>query len=146
MGQQQLLLVVLVVMIVAIAIYTGLSVFMSNKSDQNRQAIIADLISLGSKAQTYYKTPPQLGGGSNDFKGYYINPIDTGNGNGSYSVATGSTPTGSNFIPGSISPVTSSSSTIYIVGCGKDQGDNNATPVKCYLTVTASNSQITILN
>ena len=86
MGQQQLLLIVLGVIIVGIAIAVGISMFKSSAVDANRSAIISDLANLASKAQRYYRTPVELGGGGNSFANFALSPLDTGNVNGSYRV------------------------------------------------------------
>lgn len=86
MGQQQLLLIVLGVIIVGIAIAVGISMFKSSAVDANRNAIAGDLANLASKAQRYYRTPVELGGGGQDFSNFTLSPLDTGNANGSYRV------------------------------------------------------------
>lgn len=86
MGQQQLLLIVLGVIIVGIAIAVGISMFKSSAVDANRSAIASDLANLASKAQRYYRTPVELGGGGNSFANFALSPLDTGNANGSYRV------------------------------------------------------------
>lgn len=146
MGQQQLLLIVLGIIIVGIAIVVGMSLMSSSRSETNRQAVINDLLNLGRKAQTYYRTPAQMGGGSLNFSGFYISAIDTGNANGSYSALGGSTPSGANYVAGNTTPISGSAQTIYIIGCGTEKGDNKSTPVKCYIEVTADDMLTTILN
>lgn len=146
MGQQQLLLIVLAIILVGIAIYLGFYSIASNKADHNRQAVISDLLNYATKAQQYYRTPAQMGGGSLNFQGFHLSAIDSGNANGSYSVSNGSAPTGAGFVPGSVAPVSSSASSVYIIGCGKEKGENKSTPVKCYIEVTADNFQTNILN
>ncbi len=53
MGQQQLLLIILGVIIVGIAVAVGITMFQDNAVDQNRSAVIADLTTLAAKAQRY---------------------------------------------------------------------------------------------
>lgn len=146
MGQQQLLLIVLAIILVGIAIYIGFYQIGSNKADHNRQAVISDLLNFATKAQQYYRTPAQMGGGSLSFQGFHLTSIDTGSANGSYSLAAGAAPTGAGFVAGSVNPISSKASTIYIIGCGKDTGENKSTPVKCYIEVNADNFQTNILN
>lgn len=146
MGQQQLLLIVLGIIVIGISIAVGITMMKSSKSEQNRQALINDLLNLGRKAQQYYRTPAQMGGGSQDFKGFGLSAIDTANANGSFSVTSGAAPTGTAFVPGSITPIPSTASTVYIIGCGKENGDNGTTPVKCYVEVYLENLQIAVLN
>jgi len=50
MGQQQLLLIILGVIIVGIAVAVGITMFQDNAVDQNRSAVIADLTTLSAKA------------------------------------------------------------------------------------------------
>ncbi len=145
MGQQQLLLIVLGVIIVGVAIAVGVTQFQSSAIDSNRQQLISDLVNFAAKAQRFYRTPAQLGGGSQNFDNFYLSPIDTGNANGSYSLTT-TQPTGSSYVSGNTTPVSSSSGTIYIVGCGKETGDDQSNPVKAYVAVTPNNITTTILN
>jgi Tfp pilus assembly protein PilE len=72
MGQQQLLLIVLGVIIVGIAIAVGISMFKSSAVDANRSAVSSDLTNLASKAQRYYRTPVELGGGGQNFKDFAL--------------------------------------------------------------------------
>ncbi len=72
MGQQQLLLIVLGVIIVGIAVVVGINVFTASSSQANRDAITADLTNLASLAQTYYRKPAALGGGGNKFTGWTV--------------------------------------------------------------------------
>ncbi len=146
MGQQQLLLIVLGIIIIGISIVVGITSMASSKLETNRHAVINDLLNLGRKAQQYYRTPAQMGGGSQDFQGFQLSAIDTANANGSYSVTDGTAPSGTAFVPGSVAPISSSASIIYVIGCGKENGDNKTTPVKCYVEVTLDDLQITILN
>ena len=67
MGQQQLLLIILGVIIVGIAVAVGITMFQDNAVDQNRNMVIADLQNLAAKAQQYYAKPTTLGGGGNTF-------------------------------------------------------------------------------
>ena len=69
MGQQQLLLIILGVIIVGIAVAVGITMFQDNAVDQNRSAVIADLTTLAAKGQQYYAKPTTLGGGGNSFAG-----------------------------------------------------------------------------
>jgi len=60
MGQQQLLLIVLGVIIVGIAIVVGINLFTANAIESNRNGVISDLSNLGAMAQQYYKRPTTL--------------------------------------------------------------------------------------
>ncbi len=102
MGQQQLLLIILGVIIVGIAVAVGITMFQDNAVDQNRSAVIADLTTLSAKAQQYYAKPTTLGGGGNSFVGLTADATGLGilastaftdNANGTYTVKTAGTAT-----------------------------------------------------
>ena len=88
MGQQQLLLIVLGVIIVGIAVVVGINVFTASSSQANNDAVVADLTNLASLAQQYYRKPVALGGGGNSFAGYAIPGQLATTGNGTYSIKT----------------------------------------------------------
>jgi len=69
MGQQQLLLIILGLIIIGVAVVIGVGMFQDNALDHNRTLVIADLKTLASKAQHYYSRPETMGGGSNSFVG-----------------------------------------------------------------------------
>ncbi|MEJ2634401.1 MAG: hypothetical protein P8184_03805 [Calditrichia bacterium] len=149
MGQQQLLLIVLGIIIVGIAIAVGVNMFQSSAVDTNRQAMIGDLANLAAKAQRYYRTPTELGGGAQTFNGFALGRLDTANGNGSFRLFTAeqTTPDG---IPAPVtgntrlSSVTSDS--IYIVAWGKEIGDDGTNPVKACCGVSATGIATQIVN
>ena len=143
MGQQQLLLIVLGVIIVGIAIAVGVTQFQSGAVESNRQAVISDILNYAAKAQRYYKTPTALAGGGQDFNGFYLAAVDTGNSNGSYS-CTATQPSGVAFVAGSVAAIAASAQTIYIVGCGVEENASNK--VKAYATVTATAITTAVLN
>ncbi len=145
MGQQQLLLFVLVMVIVGVALVPISNIFLTHAQETNRDAMIADMLNLSAKAQRYYRTPAQLGGGSESFNGFYLSPIDTGNANGSYSLST-EPPTGPEYVGGNLTPLSGADKTFYIVACGKEKGKNASTPVKCYLKITPDTNEVVILN
>ena len=84
MGQQQLLLIVLGVIVVGIAVVVGINLFNANAVSSNRDGVISDLNNLGAMAQQYYKKPSSMGGGGNTFTGWSIpSQLDT-TANGTY--------------------------------------------------------------
>jgi len=102
MGQQQLLLIILGVIIVGIAVAVGITMFQDNAVDQNRSAVIADLTTLAAKAQQFYAKPTTLGGGGNSFVGLTADATGlallastafTSNANGDYTIKTAGTAT-----------------------------------------------------
>jgi Tfp pilus assembly protein PilE len=102
MGQQQLLLIILGVIIVGIAVAVGITMFQDNALDQNRNMVIADLSTLAAKAQQFYVKPVSLGGGGNSFAlltadatglGLLASVAFTNNANGTYTISTAGTAT-----------------------------------------------------
>jgi len=69
MGQQQLLLIVLGVIIVGIAVVVGINLFNANAEEATKDGIVSDATNLGAMAQQHYKKPGSMGGGANTFDG-----------------------------------------------------------------------------
>jgi len=67
MGQQQLLLIVLGVIIVGIAVVVGINLFNANAEESTKDGIVSDCTNLGAMAQQFYKKPTSMGGGGNSF-------------------------------------------------------------------------------
>jgi len=89
MGQQQLLLIVLGVIVVGIAVVVGINLFNANAVSSNRDGVVSDLNNLGAMAQQYYKKPASMGGGGNTFTGWSIpTQLDT-TANGYYTPTVG---------------------------------------------------------
>lgn len=83
MGQQQLLMIVLALIIVGIAIAISIALFRSNAIEHKRDILIEETSSLASMAIQYYKKPQELGGGGKSFMGWSVPPqmVITPNGN-----------------------------------------------------------------
>lgn len=145
MAQQQLLLIVLTVIIVVVSISLAMTIFKSNEIQSQREMMMHDLISYSARAQKYYRTSLQLGGGSFTFKNFKLSPIDSGNANGSFSLAT-TAPAGTKYVPGSLTPISEVINPIYIIGCGKVLGENATDPIKAYVRVTRDSLTMVILN
>ena len=78
MGQQQLLLVILVTIIVGIATVVAINTFSSAADSANLDAIRQDLGTIAASAQGYYMKPTMMGGGSKTFKNLTFNDITFG--------------------------------------------------------------------
>ena len=87
MGQQQLLLIILGVIIVGIAIAVGLSMFTAQSVNANRDAIIADITNMAANAYQYRIRPVSMGGGGGSYAGYSLPVSLASNENGSYTVS-----------------------------------------------------------
>jgi hypothetical protein len=69
MGQQQLLLIILGVIVVGIAIAVGLSLFTANSIQANRDAIINDVNNISANAYQHYIRPASMAGGALSYNG-----------------------------------------------------------------------------
>jgi hypothetical protein len=70
MGQQQLLLIVLGVIIVGIAIVAGIQIFETQSEESTKDEIVAHCVNIASHAQQYFKKPAAMGGGNGSFADY----------------------------------------------------------------------------
>ena len=57
MGQQQLLLIVLGVIVVGIAVVVGINLFNANAESSTQDSIVSQCTNVGAMAQQYYKKP-----------------------------------------------------------------------------------------
>ncbi len=72
MGQQQLLLIALGVIIIGIAVVTGINLFQQNSDESKKHQMTAECTTLAMMAQNYYMTPIPMGGGGKSFIGWRI--------------------------------------------------------------------------
>ena len=106
MGQNQLLMIVLSVIIVGVSVAVGIGQFGENPPTRNRDALAADSQRIVSTSQQWYRKPVSLGGGGNTFTNLTLAALGIGatNLNGAYAltvasatqitvVATGNEPT-----------------------------------------------------
>ncbi len=128
MGQQQLLLIVLGVIIVGIAVVVGINLFNANATNANRDGVISDLNNLGAMAQQYYKKPTSMGGGGNEFTGWTIPTGLDSTANGTYA------------------PPTVTTTTVTIVGTGTEPGTTPPAAVQATCVVTATTINVTVNN
>ena len=145
MGSQQSLLIILGVIVIAIAITVGITIFKSNSSDADRNQVVNRLMSLSLKAQEYYREPSSMAGGGYTFQKFNLTSLDTGDASGSYSIRH-TLPRHADYAAGGTAPVHPPASTIYIVGCGKEIGMDGADPVKAYVAVSEDSMSVVILN
>jgi hypothetical protein len=74
MGQQQLLLIVLGVIIVGVAVITAIILFRANAIENKRDIIMQEAMNIAVLAQEYYKKPIVLGGGGGSFTNWKMPP------------------------------------------------------------------------
>lgn len=124
MGQQQLLLIVLGVIIVGITVLVGISQFKANAVQNNRDGLLSGMMAIATLAQEYYKKPSELGGGNRSFTGFVIPTNLQRTTNGRYSA-------------------TVREQTITIVGRGTEIGNNGRSVVRVTM-VANSNSIVSV--
>lgn len=91
MGQQQLLLVILGVILVAFAIAFGLSMFSTRSLQATKEALVTDMNVIADDAYQYRIRTTSMGGGNQSYKvsdsqKYTIPSKLTSNENGSYTI------------------------------------------------------------
>ena len=86
MGSQQLLLIILGVIIVAIAIAFGIYVFDTMAVSSNKDGLLNDVNDVSSDAFAYYQRAQIMGGGNGSFTGYRMNSAYVSNEHGDISV------------------------------------------------------------
>ncbi len=126
MGQQQLLLIILGVIVVGIAVAVGIQMFSDNAISANRDAVSNDLVNLAARAQQYYRRPTALGGGGGSFTGLTTVTQLTSksvNANGSYALS------------GTSAPLT-------LTGTGTEIGNDGTNPVKVVMSVWADSAKV----
>lgn len=75
MGQQQLLLVILVTIIVGIATVVAINTFGTAADNANLDAVRQDVATIAASAQGYYMKPAMMDGGGRSFVGIEYNKI-----------------------------------------------------------------------
>jgi len=88
MGQTQILMIVLAVIIVGIAVAAGIQMFGKSAITANRDAVVGDCQSIASSAMQFYKKPAEMGGGGRAFTGLTLAKANwpASNTNGSYTL------------------------------------------------------------
>ena len=129
MGQQQLLLIVLGVIIVGIAVVVGINVFTASAASSNRDAVTADLTNLAAMAQQFYRKPTALGGGGNTFT--------------NWAVPTSLNPTAN---MSSVVTYTPGAQSITLVGFGTETGNDGSAKTKVTIIVGPTGISTSINN
>jgi hypothetical protein len=126
MGQQQLLLLVLAVIIVGTSIVVGIGIFNKNAEKANIDMVVNEMVELGGVAHQYYLKPTSMGGGDQKFTGLTLNYLTGGK----------ASPVGTQI---SLSVI--DSATVAITGkCGLAK-KSSGQPVEVVCTVTPENIQ-----
>jgi hypothetical protein len=70
MGQQQLLLIVLGVILVGVAVVLGIQYFGVGAEEGAKDELVAHTLTVGSNAQQWYRKPLAMGGGGGTYVGF----------------------------------------------------------------------------
>ena len=124
MGQQQLLLIVLGVIIVGIAIYGGIRLMDAYNQGNDRDMLIHQMHAIVSDAKQYAFKPNYLGGGDGSLAGYQ--PPRSMSTTDRFRIYVGST-----------------SGSVTLTGYGTVIGEDRQSPVEVLLTYTSSDGQVT---
>lgn len=87
MGQQQLLLIILGVIVVGIAIAVGIAQFSAHSTQANKDGVTSSLINVSANAYQFRIRPTTMGGGGNSYVGYAVPSKMTSDDNGAYAVS-----------------------------------------------------------
>jgi hypothetical protein len=126
LGQQQLLLIVLGVIIVGIAVLLGIVLFRQSSIDGKRDLLINEGMTVANNAREYFHKPTPYGGGGYSFDGWKIPSQMVNSANGSYTA-------------------TVNSDNVEITGTGNELVSGTDS-VKVKFTVTRTGVQTTIIN
>ncbi len=131
MGQQQLLLIILGVIVVGIAVAVGITMFQDSAGSSNRDAVAGDLMNLASRAQQYYRRPSSMGGGDNTFNGLTLAELTAKptNANGVYTLSTGG-----------------SATSVVINGTGVEKGNDATSAISMSVTVFSDSTSVSESN
>jgi Tfp pilus assembly protein PilE len=140
MGQQQLLLIILGVIVVGIAVAVGITMFQDNAVSANRDAVVNDLVNLAARAQQFYRRPTSLGGGQNSFLGL------SGTGGISKLVNVPTSAASWNNANGTYTITSAIDSFVIVEGLGNEIGNDGAAKVKVTMTVRATSTVTTVNN
>lgn len=134
MGVQQLLLLVLTVIIIGISVSAGIIIFNQTLIRNNRLAIIDDMNIFVGAANTYYKTPLDMGGGNRTWDVDAMGPWFGYN----YDAANNSISNDNGTFVFS-----SDGDVLTILATGTEPGTNGSTNVEVILTLIGETSEIT---
>ncbi len=89
MGQQQLLIVILVTILVGIATVVAINVFQETQEQTNKEAVILDMTTAVADARAYFNKPTMLGGGGKSFSDIDLDDLvlEPSNENATYEIS-----------------------------------------------------------
>lgn len=130
MGQQQILLISVGIILVMVAVVAGLNIANSQAIQANRDAISMHLNAIASIARSHYNRPKSMGGGGETFANFKIPEAMQKTENGTYE----HTHTGHG------------TDHIHFTGWGTEIGDNEKDVVKVEIRITIDETKLSIKN
>ena len=88
MGQQQLLLIILGVIIVGIAIAVGVAQFGAHSTQANKDGVTSSVVNISANAYQFKIRPTSMGGGGGVYTGYTVPSKMAADDNGTYALGT----------------------------------------------------------
>jgi len=90
MGQQQLLLIILVTILVGLATIVAINTMQEARTSSNIEALKIEIMEAAANAQGYYRKSSSMGGGENSFNNITLKHIqlDSLTENASYSISS----------------------------------------------------------
>ena len=136
MGQQQLLLHVLGIVIVGLAVVVGIQAFSENQKKANADALVNDAIRIASDAQAWKLKPQAFGGGASvaGWTGLNLTQLGYTVGDNSYTAHTAGAAEFEN-LNGTFA-VTAAAASFTIVGTSYDSDDSPINVVTTVVTGT----------
>jgi hypothetical protein len=130
MGQQQLLLIALGIIVVGIAVVVGINQFSISAAQSNRDQLYSDLNFISAFARAHYKKPVEFAGGGNSFANFEIPTALLENENGTLE----HTQTGHN------------KDHIHFTATGTELGEDGIKPIQIEVRITISETKYTVNN
>lgn len=135
MGQQQILLYTLGLLVASVAIIVGIQKFNSSQKDASIEGLKLDLLTIAAKAQAYCHTPKSLDGGNHSFSGL------TGHSDGLKKLFVNSQNEN-----GSFRLVSGNDDFLIIQAIGKDDYDGDGQKLTIEMKIFQDSVQTTIVN
>ncbi len=130
MGQQQLLLIVLGIIVVGIAVVVGINQYSISAAQSNRDQLYSDLNFISAFARAHFKKPVTMGGGGNSFANFEIPTVLLESANGTLE----HTQTGHN------------KDHIHFTATGKEIGEDGIDPMRIEFRITVDVIKISLKN
>ena len=86
MGQQQLLLIILAIIIIGVSVAIANQLFGASAEDSNKDRMVSELVYMGTISLQHYVKPAGMAGGGRDFANWQIPTQLDSTPNGTYTI------------------------------------------------------------